>query len=121
MLNRMCYECSKLNNDCSGTTCQVWNGCIYKETNQRKSQLLIKLELLETYEKQATKAEAAYENAPENIEKEKFFDTCYKKEFNAFIALANAIVNFTDGKVDFQTAKKIIATQKQELYTLLTA
>lgn len=29
-VNRMCLTCSKLGNDCKGTTCKTWTGCIYK-------------------------------------------------------------------------------------------
>lgn len=41
--------------------------------------------------------------------------------YECSIALANTIVDFTDGKVDFYTAKKMILFKRQELYTLLTA
>jgi len=29
-INNMCTNCSKLGNDCKGTTCQTWTDCIYK-------------------------------------------------------------------------------------------
>ena len=29
-LNRMCSNCLKLGNDCKGTTCQTWTGCVFK-------------------------------------------------------------------------------------------
>lgn len=29
-VNRMCLTCSNLRNDCKGTTCKTWTGCIYK-------------------------------------------------------------------------------------------
>lgn len=34
MLNAMCLDCKKLNNDCNGTECQTWTGCIYKERDE---------------------------------------------------------------------------------------
>lgn len=29
-INSMCDNCSRIGNDCNGTTCQTWTGCIYK-------------------------------------------------------------------------------------------
>ena len=40
MLNPMCYDCLKLNNDCKGTTCKAWTGCIYKEKDESKKGML---------------------------------------------------------------------------------
>lgn len=37
MLNTMCLDCKKLNNDCKGTECQTWSGCIYKEKTNLQS------------------------------------------------------------------------------------
>lgn len=88
---------------------------------ESKNQLLERVKMLEVYEVEADVALNEYENPPEDIEKEKYFDSCYKKECYAFIALANAIVNFTDGKIDFLSAKKMILYKRQELYALLTA
>lgn len=31
-INRMCANCLKLGNDCKGTTCQAWTGCVYRVT-----------------------------------------------------------------------------------------
>lgn len=78
------------------------------------------LKKLEQFEKRADAAEKAYEADPMNEAKEKHFDECYRKEFNQYIALAEAIVNFTDGKIDFGTAKKMIQTKRQELRSLLS-
>lgn len=33
-LNSMCIDCAKYNNGCSGTTCQTWTGCIYRERKE---------------------------------------------------------------------------------------
>lgn len=40
MLNPMCYDCKKLNNDCKGTECQVWTGCLCKEKDEEKKGFL---------------------------------------------------------------------------------
>lgn len=31
-LNPMCFNCKRCGNDCNGTTCQTWTGCIFKTT-----------------------------------------------------------------------------------------
>lgn len=74
---------------------------------------------LEAYEKRADKAEEAYTADFMNVEKEKAFDKAYELEYNQYIATAEAIVNFTDGKIDFNTAKKMIKTKRAELIALL--
>lgn len=35
-LNMMCTTCAKLGRDCSGTTCQTWTGCVYREEDKSK-------------------------------------------------------------------------------------
>lgn len=35
-LNRMCTDCAKLGRECSGTTCQTWTGCVYREEDKDK-------------------------------------------------------------------------------------
>lgn len=37
MLNSMCINCKKLNNDCKGTDCQTWTGCIFREVSTEKT------------------------------------------------------------------------------------
>lgn len=32
MLNRMCTECKRLGQVCTGTENEVWSNCVYKET-----------------------------------------------------------------------------------------
>ena len=44
MLNTMCLDCKKLNNDCKGTECQVWTGCIYKEKADGNAEYLKRYE-----------------------------------------------------------------------------
>lgn len=35
-LNSICTTCARLGNDCNGTTCQTWTGCIYRQVDQSK-------------------------------------------------------------------------------------
>lgn len=30
-VNSMCFGCGRYKNECKGTACQVWTGCVYKE------------------------------------------------------------------------------------------
>lgn len=63
--------------------------------------------------------EKQLESDPGNEELNKKYDEAYKIEFDAYIALANKIVDFTNGKITFDMAKKIIATKTAELTSLL--
>ena len=35
--NPICYNCKKFCSECEGTTCKVWDGCIYKEKGESAS------------------------------------------------------------------------------------
>nr|DAE13629.1 MAG TPA: hypothetical protein [Siphoviridae sp. ctVif31] len=35
--NPICYNCKKFCGECEGTTCKVWDGCIYKEKGESPS------------------------------------------------------------------------------------
>ena len=35
--NPICYNCKKFCSECDGTTCKVWDGCIYKEKGESAS------------------------------------------------------------------------------------
>lgn len=35
--NPICYNCKKFCCECNGTTCKVWDGCIYKEKGESPS------------------------------------------------------------------------------------
>lgn len=83
--------------------------------------LLEKLQKLERMEEIANHAEADYEREPENAEFEETFDRAYKNEFDAYISLAKYIEYVTGGKIDFNTAKKIINTKRSELLSMLSA
>ncbi len=80
------------------------------------------LEKLKEAERKADAADREYENDPENEEKEKAFDLAYSEEykaFEAFEALAGAIVKATAGKIDTQTAAAMIRGRRQQLETIL--
>lgn len=35
-LNKMCETCARLGNDCKGTTCQDWTGCVSRQEDKEK-------------------------------------------------------------------------------------
>ena len=84
-------------------------------------ELIKKIEELERLEKTADKAQQEYEAEPENVEKERAFDSAYKKEFSAYISAAKELERLSGGKINFCTAKKLIQTRRSELIELLKA
>lgn len=84
-----------------------------------KAELTKKIEELERLEKSADKAQQEYEAEPENVEKERTFDSAYKKEFSAYISAAKELERLSDRKINFCTAKKLIQTRRSELVGLL--
>lgn len=70
-------------------------------------------------EKRTNRLEKQLESDPCNEELEQRYDKAYQEEFNAYIKLANQIVELTNGKITFDTAKKIIATKRAELMSIL--
>lgn len=84
-------------------------------------ELIKKIEELEQLEKAADKAQQEYEAEPENVEKERAFDSAYKKEFSAYISAAKELERLSDRKINFCTAKKLIQTRRSELVGLLKA
>ncbi len=78
--------------------------------------MLVKLEELE---KITNHAEADYEAEPENAEYEATFDRAYKNEFAAYMECVKMIQQISGGKIDFQTAKKIISTERVNLFQIL--
>lgn len=84
-------------------------------------ELIKKIEELERLEKTADKAQQEYEAEPENAEKERAFDSSYKKEFSAYISAAKELERLSGGKINFCTAKKLIQTRRSELIELLKA
>lgn len=39
-VNYMCFDCKNYKNNCDGTTCQAWTGCLFKETDESKKGML---------------------------------------------------------------------------------
>ena len=68
---------------------------------------------------ESDKANAAFENEPENADFEKAFDAAYKAEFDAFVNLAKGIEEITNGKINFETAKIMINTRFDDLKKLV--
>lgn len=78
------------------------------------------LDKLEKLEKVADVAEKEYQNDCTNEEKEKAFKAAYEEEFALYISLANAIVEYTNCEINFDTAKKMIKTKRSELNKILS-
>lgn len=79
-------------------------------------------ELFKNYEaadKEMNEIEARYENEPENEELSNAYDKAYNTYFEAWKALVDGIVTFTNGMIDSATAKRMIATKKTELKSLI--
>ena len=77
------------------------------------------LERLKAAEERANKADQAWEQEPESVEKENEFNEAYKEEYKAFEALATGIVKATAGKIDRKTAGNMIRMKRNELEALL--
>lgn len=83
--------------------------------NKIKNQL-IELSKLEEI---TNKAEKAMMEDPMNEAKERLFDKHYKREFDCYIKTSEMITVFTSGKIDMNTAKKLIMTKRSELINTL--
>lgn len=77
------------------------------------------LEALKAAEEKASRIDKAWEADPENEELEAAFDEAYIAEYKALEAVANEIVKFTSGKIDFNTAKRMIYKKRAELESLI--
>lgn len=69
MLNKICEDCMRLNNGCSGTKCQVYTGCTRYERDSAKALQHKKFCALEEYKK-------AKEKYLENQSKENWLCFC---------------------------------------------
>lgn len=83
------------------------------------NELKARLAKLEELEQIANHAESDYEADPENAELEATFDRAYKNEFNAYMECVKMIQKISGGKIDFQTAKKIVSTERGKLFEIL--
>lgn len=77
------------------------------------------LATLEASEKKSNELDDAYELDPENEALEEEWSAAYKAEWDALEALKNEIVSVTGGKVDKQTAHKLITANRQQLKDIL--
>lgn len=83
------------------------------------NELKAKLEQLEMLERISNHAEADYEANPENTEYEETFDRAYKNEFTAYMECVKLVQKISGGKIDFQTAKKLINAEREKLFEIL--
>lgn len=84
------------------------------------NELNAKLEELTKLEAIANNAELAYKTDPMNAEKENDFDSAYEAEYNAFMAIAELIVEMTSGKIDIKAAREILRTKRTEILMLVS-
>lgn len=77
------------------------------------------LKALKIAEENANKADAAWENDPENEKLETAFDKAYEKEHKAFENLVDEIVKVTGGKIDRNTARTMIIKKRGQLEALI--
>ena len=83
------------------------------------NELKARLAKLEELEQISTEAEKAYETEPENAELEATFDRAYNNEFAAYMECVKLVQRISGGKIDFQTAKKMISTERGKLFEVL--
>ncbi len=74
---------------------------------------------LENAEQIASRAEARYEQNPESEQLEKRFDRAYKNEFKYYMECVKLVQQISGGKIDFETAKKLVQTKRGELIEII--
>lgn len=74
---------------------------------------------LENAERIASRAEARYEQNPESEQLEKRFDRAYKNEFKYYMECVKLVQQISGGKIDFETAKKLVQTKRGELIEII--
>lgn len=83
-------------------------------------ELLRKLEAAEQKtSKLELKLDENFEKGIDTEEIEKLCDEAYKKEFELYIGLAKEIEKISNGKINFDTAKRLITERRSELKELL--
>lgn len=78
--------------------------------------------LLNNYKESLAKVdeiETAYEKNPEDSSLEIAFDSAYNNYFCDYITLAQAIVNYTNGRITLNTAKTMIKTRLNDLEKII--
>lgn len=84
-------------------------------TNELKK----RLEELARLEEIANRADDEMMADPTNKEKEDAFDAAYQNEYNAFMAVAELIVEMTSGQIEIKTARKMVRTKRTEVLSIL--
>lgn len=67
----------------------------------------------------ANAADSAWEQDPENEELEAAFDSAYEAEHEALQSLLQEIVSFTNGQINFSTARMMLMSKRSELTALM--
>lgn len=78
------------------------------------------LEELDVLEDLRVKAEDAYFDDEDNIEKEEAFGEAVNAESAAFHRLCDAIVEFTDGRIQSHTALRILMNKRDALREIIS-
>lgn len=83
------------------------------------NELAEKILLLGQMEEISRHAEADYEREPENAEFEEIFDRAYKNEFKYYMQCVKLVQKISGGKIDFETAKKLVQSKREELIEII--
>ena len=83
------------------------------------NELKARLAKLEELEQISNHAEADYEANPESAECEERFDQAYKNEFSVYMECVKLVQKISGGKIDFQTAKKMVKADREQLLKIL--
>lgn len=78
------------------------------------------LEELEVLEEMRRKAEDAYFENEDNIEIEEAFGEAVNAESAAFHRLCDAIVEFTDGRIQSHVALRLVMSKRQALKDIIS-
>lgn len=78
------------------------------------------LEELEVLEELRRKAEDAYFDNEDDLEIEEAFGEAVNAESAAFHRLCNAIVEFTDGRIQSHTALRILMSKREALREIIS-
>ena len=68
----------------------------------------------------ADAADDAWSNDPESEELEAAFDSAYTAEHEAHMALVDAIVDFTSGRITAPVARVMLSAKREELKSLIS-
>ena len=83
------------------------------------NELKKRLEELARLEEITKRADDELMANPQSTQKEEAFDVAYWKEYNAFMAVAELIVEMAGGKINIKTAKAMVRTKRNEILNLV--